>query len=317
MKKILICIFLCLAAPAWGQEFSLLGGIVRNTDSGDHANAFQIEYRDRIEGPVGFSISYLNQGHFPENHRDGVLAQLWWQVPLARTVFLTGGLGPYFWFDTNERFTGPVFKNQHGLGIIFSLAADWHLKPPFFLQAQTNWILTENNIDTLSLLVGIGLELDRTAEKTGEPPPRGSNRNEIAAYIGRMIANNSDTKSATSWGVEYRRDFGKHIGWTVSVLDEGDNDSLHRQGIASQVWAVDSFYGDRLTLGIGLGPYLSRNRDRDSLSGKTGDVLGGLLSVSASYRFRSDWAVRTTWHRVITDHDRDADVFLIGPAFRF
>ena len=144
-----------------------------------------------------------------------------------------------------------------------------------------------------------------------------SPKNELMPFAGFMISNNCDPRKIFAWGVEYRRRLGRFMSVTLAWLDEGDNDFFHRQGLVAQWWVGDDFYRNRLTLGIGCGPYLARNEYRDRLTGKDEHVLAGFLSMGAGYRFNGNWTVRLTWSRVVTDYDRDTDIFSIGPAYRF
>ena len=321
LKRIIVVLLILISVPAWGQEFSILGGIVRDTEQSKNANTLQLEYMNTLKGPVAYSLSYLNEGHFPDSHRDGLITQLWAKFPLFHSSLeLKGGMGPYLYFDTNERFTGSYYKHEHGFGAVFSLGADWRFRKPFSLQVRSNWILTENNFNTLSFLVGLGVELDRKPDNEAgrESLDIRANKNEVTPFVGLMASNNNDdNEHAASWGLEYRRALGRYINWTVAWMDEGDNDLFHRRGIATQVWAGDVFYGDRVIAGIGFGPYLALNAYRDGLTGKDGDIMAGLLSISIAYRLNTTWAIRGTWNRVITDYDRDSDVFWIGPTFRF
>jgi hypothetical protein len=75
------------------------------------------------------------------------------------------------------------------------------------------------------------------------------------------------------------------------------------------------YFGDRLTLGAGMGPYVAVTQNDDH----SGDGrLAGLFSVTASYRFsESRWLARITWNRLATRYDRDVDMVLAGIGARF
>ena len=67
-----------------------------------------------------------------------------------------------------------------------------------------------------------------------------------------------------------------------------------------------------MTLGAGIGPYLGHDEgDND------GSRLSGVVSFTATYRISRDWLARVTWHRVITDYDKDSDVILIGAGYNW
>lgn len=91
-----------------------------------------------------------------------------------------------------------------------------------------------------------------------------------------------------------------------------------RDGIAAQLWATRAFFDDRLTLGVGAGPYLSITQNDDLPQNRTGDGrFSGLVSLSASYRFTNRWLARVTWNRMVTRYDRDADIIEAGIGVRF
>ena len=310
-------IFIALSVrPVWGHEISVLGGMIWNTNGFDMTQAVQFEYRDSFLKNFAWSVSYLNEGHFSDHHRDGAALQLWARIkPLNGRFFLEGGAGPYFYFDTMDRSGTLHYSNRHGWGGIVSGALGYFLTEHLFIQARANYIAAYGDIDTLSLFAGAGIDFEsRNFEGLQK---ESSERNALAVLIGIMDANNTDPKKAMAWEIEYRRRFGNHVEATASYLDEGDNDLFHRDGIALQLWAVNHFFAERLTLGVGLGPYLARNRYTDLLTGKEGTVLTCILSATADYRFMPGWSVRLIWHRVLTDYDRDTDVLIIGPSFHF
>lgn len=43
----------------------------------------------------------------------------------------------------------------------------------------------------------------------------------------------------------------------------------------------------------------------------------GIVSLTASYDFSPRWSARATFDRLLTRHDRDADVILLGAGYRF
>jgi hypothetical protein len=42
-----------------------------------------------------------------------------------------------------------------------------------------------------------------------------------------------------------------------------------------------------------------------------------MVSASANYRFTNHWSIRAIWNRLITNYDRDSDIILVGPGYRF
>lgn len=318
MKKLLITMLILWAIPAWSQEFSASVGAIWDTETRDRKIAYQFEYLRKWGERLAVSFSCLNEGHFLDHHRDGFFFQLWGRQPIGRQFVLDAGIGPYFYFDTNERTSAKLMRNEHGVGGIMSLSGKWYFRAPFFMNLRTNWVFTEGNINTLSVLLGLGVKLEISKENGLLKGDSASGfDNSFALFLGLTTMNNNDGQGATSWGLEYRNALLKHLEISFLYLNEGSNNVIHRDGIAAQLWLAEEFYEGRLKLGIGLGPYFARHKSKDLLAEKDGEIIAGLLSMSAVYRFSPRWFVRGAWNRVITDHDRDADVFLLGPGIYF
>ena len=89
-----------LARNAWSQEMSALGwGAAQFGDTCAHTYAWQIDYMERIGNRFGWSLSYLNEGHLPDHHRDGPAFQLWARTDVfQRRLSLAAGTGAYRFF---------------------------------------------------------------------------------------------------------------------------------------------------------------------------------------------------------------------------
>ncbi len=314
---IAVLLLLLASGPACSEEFYLLGGVLRASDSGDTSYTWQAQYRQAISDRFGFSVSYINEGHPPEHRRDGVTAQLWGQVlVLDKRLSLEAGLGPYHYCDTVIS-SGNPYSVRHGWGAVFSLAGIYYLDRQFSLQARMNLIGTYHSTTTVSALIGIGYGFD-AEEKVRPLSPGEDTRNEVSLLVGQATVNSLDSETSFSQYLEYRRYIGRYIDLTFSLLNEGEKeDLLCRYGVATQLWAVKRLPGERLTLGIGLGPYLVLDDCRDDRSERSRMTFAGLLTFTGSYRVSFRWQIRASWSRIITDYDRDTDLFLIGPGFRF
>jgi hypothetical protein len=84
--------------------------------------------------------------------------------------------------------------------------------------------------------------------------------------------------------------------------------------LTTQIWLAKPFFDDRLALGAGFGFYSAGDRLREE---RSGGFFSEIVSITFSYRISSRWLIRGTWDRVITDYDRDTDVFLGGIGYRF
>jgi hypothetical protein len=105
---------------------------------------------------------------------------------------------------------------------------------------------------------------------------------------------------------------------TASYIHEGGHNQSRRDGAAAQFWVTRAFFDDRLTLSVGIGPYIAITQTGDLSQNRTGDGrISGLVSVSASYRLGQHWLTRVTLNRIVTRYDRDTNVIEAGVGLRF
>jgi hypothetical protein len=89
----------------------------------------------------------------------------------------------------------------------------------------------------------------------------------------------------------------KNLDWTVGYLDE-----KRRSGVNSQLWAVKKL--DKFSLGIGGGVY-------------SADRMNFMVSLTGKYDLSERLNIRTTFSRITTDNNKDADVALLGLGYKF
>lgn len=326
MPAILFFVLALLIIPPFGnheiiaQEIHFLGGIVQERDSRDRSYSWAIQYLYDLNEHWAVSFSWLNEGHFEHHHRDGHTLQLWARTkPIGERLVLAAGIGPYQYYDTQLARGGASYVDSHGYGAIASLSATWRMDNRWLFSVQSNFIETSRSLDTFSILAGIGYQLEAPRSPNQTPlstsKTEDTTQNEITIFAGQTIVNSLDSENATSWMVEYRRHLGRHLDWTIGWLKEGDPGPIHRNGLITELWLVRSFFDDRLTLGVGAGPYVAldnhRKPDDDELT------VAGLVTLSAAYQFRPPWSIRISWNRIVTDYGRDTDVLLGGIGFCF
>ena len=312
--------FLFSLSQAQGQDLFVLGGATHYIPSGDPSYSWQLEYTEELGEHFSYTVSYLNEGHFPTHHRDGEAAQLRMRTSLLdRRLVLTAGGGPYFYYDTVAARSGGSYSNSHGFAAMYTLAASWRLDNHWLLQARANFVDTANSIDTFSTLVGIGYQLTPSPPSC---PPAGesgriSSRNLVTLFIGQTIVNSFASEQSSARSIEYRRSM-KNFDWTLAWINEGDNRLIRRNGITTQLWAVKSFFTDRLALGIGGGPYISvdhyHNRENQSNDNR---LVSGIVTMTSSYRFYPEWEARISWNRIVTNYNIDTDVLMGGVGYAF
>ena len=88
---------------------------------------------------------------------------------------------------------------------------------------------------------------------------------------------------------------------------------VDRYGLITQLWLAKNFLDDRISMGIGGGPYISIDR-RNDINRVRFPII---FSTTGSYKISQDWDIRATWDRIITTYNRDSDIFLGGLGYRF
>lgn len=318
----LSALLLFAAPPAWSGEISALVGSVLEANDVDGKFSWQLEYAEKIGEHLEASFTYLNEGHLPGHHRDGHGLQL-----RARTDFfdrrlsVAAGAGPYLYYDTTPNDANNMEVDRHGIALLSSFAATWHFDNRFLLQMRLNGVYATNSIDTVSALFGVGYDLDtpRTGGSSHEKleQPGKPTKNEITFFLGQTSVFNEGDSHSASAGVEYRRSLLRYLEWSALLLYEGENDLIRRRGVATQLWAAKSFLGDDLSLGVGAGPYLAvDSHDTGERGGRDLYVLP-IITMTLAYRFHPRWGGRISWNRIITDYDRDSDVWLGGISYLF
>jgi len=307
-----------------GELFGLYGA-TNQIDTPNHSFAYQVEYREGLGEYLAASASYLNEGHVPNHHRDGLAPiMLWGRVNVFdRHLSLAAGAGPYLYADTTR--IGGVFKDDHDVGGLMALSATLYTKSRFLVQGRVNWVATGRSIDTITTLIGIGYQLD-PPQVTGPMPfaPRQREKttnNELSVYLGQTVVNNPGSPKSIATCVEYRRGLLRYLDFSTAWMNEGDNDLIRRNGALAQLWLVRAFLNDHLSLGGGFGGYVAIDKRKVTDSGQGGSSFAsGVMSVTASVRdfgFNPDLSLRFIMNRIITNYDKDTDIFLLGLGYRF
>lgn len=317
--------FFYSVSPVFSEEIYFSFGVIDRHEDGQQAYSWQISYLEGLSEHFAWSFSWLNEGHLPHHHRDGPAVQLWVRKNiLNRRLSIAMGVGPYLGFDTDtEAASSEDYKNEHDLGGLFSLSSTWHTGNRWLLQARIDNVWMDGKIDTTSFSAGIGYQL----KPSGLPGPLAAaqpesemgreTKNEINAFLGYTVIN-GPLENDFAAAIEYRRSITRYLDWTVGWLHEIDSQDLDRQGIVTQIWPTRTFFDNRLALGVGLGIYLFSDDRRKTDSGNHNSYgAAGLATLALAYRLSRKFHIRTSWGRVVTDYDRDSDIFLVGVGYRF
>ena len=307
-----------------GQELSLLGGGTSARDLRFSSYTYQIDYRQDFTRFVAGSFAYINEGHIPGHHRDGDAFQGWIRLPLFKgQLALSAGAGAYFFYDTEPLSNGDTM-NVHGTASIYSLSANLTLSHRWFLKGTMNRINAHGDVNTNTTAVGLGFwfgqERKPTKGKLGDAPEEYSfvTPNEITVFGGQSIVNTMFSQHAAAGAVEYRRGIMPHIDWTVSGITEGDPHLTRRNGLATQVWAVNTFFSEKVAVGAGLGPYFYIDRRHPTPHTLTNPAaMAPLVSLSVATKLDEHWLARLTFDRVTTNYNRDSDILFVGLGYRW
>ncbi len=321
MKWCTVLLLIFTAVPsAFGAELTALGGGIWGSDFPDTSFSWQVEYRQPLVGPFAASLSWLNEGHLPDHHRDGQALQFWGQTDIDRRFSLAAAAGPYFYYDTTQDRVSGLIRDDHGWGTLVTLAGIWRTDGPWQFHLRSNWVAT-HGVDTYSALFGVGYSMDRP--ERGGAPGGGEGRcsmtthRELAVMAGPMTVNNAGNPHSSGMVVEYRQGLLRYLDWTVSLLHEGDNRLTRRYGAATQLWLVRPCLANAVAIGFGVGPYLAIDTLRDRSLGGSDPFVAAIATLTGSYRLYRHWALRASWNRIITSYERDADLWVGGVAYRF
>jgi hypothetical protein len=315
-------LFLCASLALSAQELTLLGGALRSTDLTQSSGSWQLDYRQDFHRNFAASVAYINEGHLPKDHRDGSAFQVWGRLPLlSNRLTFSLGAGTYYFYDTQLQPGGGT-ANIHGSALILSAAATGALPDRYFYRFMVNHIKPTHELAVNTVVAGLGYKLGQASNPASyqlddtedwQTPVIG---NEFTVFLGQSVVNTFFHQSALACAVEYRRGIFRHMDWTASLLYEGHPEIARRSGLATQAWAINSFLDERLTLGIGLGPYVYLDRKHPAKAGRINPAaIAPLGSLTVSARLSERWAIRLLFDRVTSNYNRDADIFLLGIGY--
>lgn len=316
------------------QELSLVAGQLTVKPEREHSFAAALSYLHPAGEYTGLRLSYLNEGHPKDHHRDGIAAQAWLRSkPDARGLSFGLGAGKDYYFDTARTSSGD-YHNDHGWANIYTLAATWHSHDRWYGKLEATRVFPRGKDTTTSIMAGVGYLFDgvdgnklhrnsKAAEKSGTMPdgqttvnatrPGMTNETTLTLSGGQTIVNSFDSQRSRSGSLEYRRPIAPYLDWTATFLKEGTSALTRRGGVATQVWLIRSLT-EHVEMGVGVGPYLAI--DLHAVPVRQSH-LAGLVSIALRYHFENQWSGQVTWHRVVTDYHRDADMLQFGLGHSF
>ena len=306
------------AADPAPDEISYLGASVSSLNQWPRTSGWEVSYRKTFAPYFAASLAYLNDGHFPGHHRDGVTAEAWLPIDLfAQHVTVSAGLGPFYYYDTVNARNSAGYADQHAWAWIFSLDATWQFfgdRTGPFVELRLDHTAPAQSIETTSIALGIGYRGFSDVHNSANPAAvEGFAAHEVAVYYWKTVVNSLAPESAHAEEIEYRRRIWGELRASFGLLNEGDAQLIRRTGLLAELWAEPSFNSGLWSIGAGFGGYSAIDKYRPS----PGSHVSGVMSATFSIRPLQHLDVRFLWHRIVTDYNRDTDVVLWGVGYRF
>jgi hypothetical protein len=324
LTSLLAILFAVTAMPAFAGEISLLGGYGWTDKPLERTYAWQTQYMEGLGEHLAYSLSYVNQGHFIEHHRDGYAGSLWARTNLLdKRLSLGLGVGALYYFDTIKPPVGVSApeRDYHGWGSTVNVAATWYTESRLFYQLQGYYVRGDKSFNTLTALAGVGYQLDappvQGPDVRGTHQPERTTDNELTLLGGETIVNIAGRGKSAAVALEYRRGIWRYLEVTAGALYEGKSELIDRYGLTAQVWLAKRFLDDNMSLGAGFGPYFAVDELRGGRTSGHNVYVSKIASISGSLRLSEHVDLRATFDRIITAYDRDSDIFLGGFGYRF
>lgn len=300
------------------DEISYFGESVSSLNQWPRSTAWAISYRKIIAPYFATSLAYLNDGHFPGHHRDGVTAEAWLPVNLfSQHVTVSVGAGPFYYYDTVVASNNGNYADDHGWAWLYSVDATWQFRGDRtgpFIELRLDHTAPSKSIETTSIGLGIGYRGFSDIHNTADPNAvDGFAPNELAAYYWKTVVNSFSSQTSPAEEFEYRRQIWNELRASVGFLNEGNAQLIRRDGFLAEVWAEPSFGSGLWSIDAGFGGYSAIDKYRAEPGRHVSDVVSATVSV----RPLKNLDIRFLWHRIVTDYSRDTDVVLWGLGYRF
>ena len=213
-----------IRTPCAAQEIALLAGSISSANSWPRSYAWSFSYREPLPGPFSLTSSYLNQGHFPGHHRDGITAEVWAHADLlGGRLRLAAGLGPFRYYDTTVAGNGGGYSDAHGLALLYSAGATWRPDGSrWFGELRLDSTSPSNSISTTSLSLGVGYRLDQdTWTRSNSDGGPASDDSEVTLFFGKTVVNSFSSLEAEAKAAEFRERFTSRIRASICLHQRG------------------------------------------------------------------------------------------------
>ena len=327
-RRLLGLAVLFVAVELRAQEVSFLAGGAGTPNLRTSSFSWDIDYCQHIYKYLSGSVGWINEGHIVGHHRDGTAAQLWLDSRwLDDRVIFSAGAGAYYYFDTVPLANGDT-ADLHGTGPIYSFSATAYITDRWFARLLVNRINPRDDFHSNTALFGAGYWFGQdkhpTPGKLGAPlmEARFVTGSELTVYAGMSVVNATHSEHGRAYAGEYRHGLSRHLDGTISFIYEGDPVITRRSGLGLQAWPVNTFFNERVTVGIGLGVYVYIDNKHSGPSRQLAigasvntPAMAPMISPTFAVRLSDQWLVRVVWDRVVTNYNRDSDVYLLGAGY--
>gem|GEM_PF-1077124 len=315
----------CLPHTGWAQSLSYMRGDSYSTTEHESSLFYKIEYRAMLYDGFAAAFEYVNEGHFTGHHPDGYGLELSYQYrfPTDYRLYLVGGIGPYYYFDTITP-AGGQSTDVHGLAPMFTLSVRGQL------WKKLDWVVSADSIDPTHdvkdqlLSLGVAYWLSDPSNPGIFDKPRdgltsaSTNRNELSVYGALSVINISGNPDAFGFSAEYRYIFARGIEGTIAYIYEGDPRVARRSGVTAQLWPVRHDLSSGFEVGAGFGAYAFVDKKHQPIPGQTTTAaLAPVVSLMLSHTVYSHFFARAIWDRVVSNYSRDADIWRVGVGRTF
>jgi hypothetical protein len=303
---------------SFGEQF-------KGTQKTPGLEAYGIDLDHTLTNNLSADIFYTNQGHFPEHHRDGTGVDFMYNKEVLPQLTVSAGAGPWTYSDTYIPVGKPA-QDLHGIGASAGVGAAYHFKDHIVVGVHANYYMGKNTFSDYNVLGSVGYEFGGKADSktpgfsSGDSDSSSSDssgKNQIALMTGESAVNTPGNVRAVATDLEYRRSLTDSIDMTISGIDEGKNKFTNRVGIAPELWWKRNVLDDRLSLSVGAGVDAGLDGRRKSEGYASDKFAAGVISTSAIYKFTDHLDAHLTWHRILTNYNRDADVVTAGIGVNF
>jgi len=228
----------------------------------------------------------------------------------------------YYFYDTQGLPNGDSI-NVHGTAPIFSASATGYFGDRWFYRVMVHRINPSQGAKVQTFAAGIGYWFGPDRRPRGKQPDKDPVANryvtepQLTVFGGKSVVNTYVSESAWAGAIEYRQGLIPHIDLTGSVIYEGDPRIVRRGGAAVQIWPVNTFLDESMSVGFGVGPYIFIDRRNPRIAGTRTNpaAIAPLVSLTFAKRISESWVFRAMFNRVTSTYNRDADIFLLGLGY--